>query len=408
MKRICALLLLAALLCGCANSPPPTADTTAGTAVPAEPIRVDPAEPTHTDRAAAAQFSLDLLRVQKPAEQNTLLSPLSLYAALGMTACGADGRTLEQMEATLGLSADRLCAIMPAWLTAHDQLHMANGIWYRDRGMTVYPAFLAACADYFGAAATPTPMDETTRAAINAFIDKHTAGMIPEILPEGAIDPHIVMLLVNALAFEADWAMQFEQFRNSPDAFAGVDGTVTYMQSTERLYLADSRAVGFIKPYAGGRYAFAALLPNEDIALSDYLAALDGRTLADLLDSVTDATVIARLPKFSCDFDIDLAESLSAIGMPDAFDGATADFSRLGTAAEGNIFIEKVLHRTHISVGEKGTKAAAATVVVAVPETVWTPPKDAKLVYLTRPFLYMIVDLKTNLPVFIGTVVDPR
>ncbi|MBR7184266.1 MAG: serpin family protein [Clostridia bacterium] len=404
MKRILALMLLCTLLCGCANSRPQAADTTAP---PLAPIVVEPDTPAHDDRTAAAQFALDLLRQQKFSEQNTILSPLSVLAALGMTANGAGGNTLRQMEETLGFTASRLCAIMPGLLTENEQLHMANGIWYRNAGMTVYPEFLDACANYYNAAATPTPMDETTRKAINAFIEEHTHGMIPDMMPENSIDAHIVMLLVNALAFDADWATAFESFRNEKAGFAGSDTPATYMQSTERLYLSGRDAVGFIKPYAGGRYAFAAILPDEGIALADYLAALDGAALIDLLDGVSDATVIARLPKFSYDYDADLADSLSAMGMPDAFDGGVADFSRLGSAVEGNIFIEKVLHRAHIDVGEEGTEAAAATVVVAVPETVWMPPKDAKLVYLTRPFLYMIIDCENHLPVFIGTIVDP-
>ena len=406
MKHFCALLLSAVLLCGCAETLPPLTEPFP-TAPPAEPIVIEPDMPALHDRDAAMTFALELLRTQTPGEQNTLISPLSLLASLGMTANGASGSTLAQMEQLLGFSANRLCAIMPTLLTESDQLHMANGIWYRSYGMTVYPAFLQACADYYGASALPTAMDETTREEINAFIHEHTAGMIPDMLAEGSIDSHIVMLLVNALAFEADWAMQFEAFRSSPDVFSGIDGTVTYMQSTERLYFEHKRAVGFIKPYAGERYAFAAILPNENITLADYIAELDGSALVDLLDSATDATVIARLPKFSYDFDVDLGESLSAIGMPDAFDGATADFSRLGTAVEGNIFIDKVLHRTHIEMSEKGTKAAAATTVVMIPETFWIPPEDAKYVYLTRPFLYLIVDLDTDMPVFIGTVVDP-
>ncbi len=400
MKHILALILLAALLCGCAAAPQPLAE-------PAAPIVVEPDAPALADRTAAADFALDLLRQQKPGEQNTLISPLSLLAALGMTANGAAGETLAQMEAVLGCSAERLCAIMPTLLRESDRLHLANHIWYRDAGMTVYPAFLDACDRYYAASATPAPMDDSTRQAINAFIAEHTHDMIPDLMPEGSIDPHIVMLLVNALAFEADWATQFEAFRNTEESFAGVDGSVTYMQSTEQRYLQAKNAVGFIKPYAGGRYAFAAILPNEGISLTDYLAALDGDALIDLIDRADDATVIARLPKFSYDFDVELAESLAAIGMTDAFDGAVADFSRLGQAAEGNIFIEKVIHHTHIAVGEEGTEAAAATVVVAVPETIWTPPKDAKEVYLTRPFLYLILDTETGLPVFIGTVTDP-
>lgn len=401
MKRLYAALLCTALLCGCA-------DSTAAPDGPAASISVEADEVSAVDTAAMADFALALLRQQQPGKQNTLISPLSILAALGMTANGADGETLEQMEEVFGLTANRLCAIMPGLLAGNDALHLANGIWYRDAGMTVYPEFLAACADYYNATAKPTSMDATTREEINAFIEEHTESMIPDMLAEGAIDPHIVMLLVNALAFEAEWTVEYLLYQNTSEPFAGVDGTVTYMGSTERRYLEGRNATGFIKPYRGDRYAFAAILPNKGVTLDDYLADLDGAALVDLLNSATDATVMARLPKFSCDYDADLAASLSAIGMPAAFDGALADFTRLGTAVEGNIFIEKVMHRTHISVGEKGTEAAASTVVVAVPETAMVIPADAKYVYLTRPFLYMIVDLDTALPVFIGTVTDPR
>ena len=87
------------------------------------------------------------------------------------------------MESVLGRSANRLCAIMPTLLAGSDRLHLANHIWYRDTGMTVYPAFLDACSRYYTASATPTPMDDTTRQAINAFVDEHTHGMIPDLLP---------------------------------------------------------------------------------------------------------------------------------------------------------------------------------------------------------------------------------
>ena len=66
------------------------------------------------------------------------------------------------------------------------------------------------------------------------------------------------------------------------------------------------------------------------------------------------------------------------------------------------LFIGDVIHKTFIEVCEAGTRAAAVTVVEVMGATaIMEPPKE---VILDRPFLYMIVDCETELPIFIGTV----
>ncbi len=70
-----------------------------------------------------------------------------------------------------------------------------------------------------------------------------------------------------------------------------------------------------------------------------------------------------------------------------------------------NIYISSVIHKTFISVAEQGTKAGAAT-VVAMNEATAALAEDPKQVYLTRPFLYMIIDCESNLPLFLGTMMD--
>ena len=89
--------------------------------------------------------------------------------------------------------------------------------------------------------------------------------------------------------------------------------------------------------------------------------------------------------------------------MPTAFSSSNADFSKLGKSARGNIYIGEVLHKTFISVDELGTKAGAVTKVEMKDECA---PMSEWVVNLNRPFVYMIVDNETNLPVFIGTVMD--
>ena len=103
-----------------------------------------------------------------------------------------------------------------------------------------------------------------------------------------------------------------------------------------------------------------------------------------------------------------MSDVLKRMGMPGAFDPAFADFSGLGTSKAGNIFISRVIHKTFISVAEKGTKAGAATVIEIGAGSADPFFEDQKYVLLDRPFVYMLIDTETNIPFFIGTMTDVK
>lgn len=404
MKRILALLLLSAIFCSC-MAVSATADLMEG--ILPEQVEKTPAE--SSDAVAMAELALTLIEERALDRENTLISPLSLFAALGMTVNGAEGETLAQMESVLGMPADRLNTVMAALPRDGEKaLHMANGIWFRDHDLTVSPAFLQTNANYYGAAARQTTMDDSTRREINAFIEEQTDGIIRDMLEEGAIDHNTVMCLVNALTFEAEWAKMYEKDQVSADKFTAADGSsvkAEYMYSQENVYLEDENAVGFIKYYRDRDYAFAAILPREGLSLSDYLASLDGKSLIAMLEKPQSAAVQAALPKFSYHDAMDMSDALAEAGMQDAFDNSRADFSRMGQSYRGRIYMQFVLQKTFITVAERGTRAGAATVVSMADKSASIhPPKQ---VYLTRPFLYLIIDTQNNLPVFMGTVNNP-
>lgn len=193
------------------------------------------------------------------------------------------------------------------------------------------------------------------------------------------------------------------------DVFTLEDGSridVTYMFSRENRYLETANATGFIKPYAGGQYAFAALLPNKGVTVAELVDSLSGAQLHQLLTHPESVPVETSIPKFETRFDVELSQALTDMGMPLAFDGSRADFTALGTADE-NIFISRVLHKTFISVAEQGTKAGAATVVEMAKNTAIGPIEKVMHVHLDRPFVYMLVDLRTGTPFFIGTMMNP-
>jgi serpin B len=102
-----------------------------------------------------------------------------------------------------------------------------------------------------------------------------------------------------------------------------------------------------------------------------------------------------------------MSDVLQSMGMTDAFDPALADFSALATYAGNPVFINRVLHKSFISVGEQGTRAGAATVAeIAAGEAM--EPEEVKEVILNRPFLYLIWDRETHMPIFMGTFMDAQ
>ena len=93
---------------------------------------------------------------------------------------------------------------------------------------------------------------------------------------------------------------------------------------------------------------------------------------------------------------------LMNMGIKTAFDSNNAELTGIGTWENGNLYIGKVLHKTYISVAEKGTKAGAVTAEILNGAT--AIPEKPHEVYLDRPFMYMIIDCENNIPFFIGTV----
>lgn len=404
--RLCAIIITVSMfICGCNDvvKSPNLMDNISAGDVSEIPLSAP-------GNAAVTDFALRLFKAGNEGEKNTLISPLSVLAALSMTANGAKGDTLSEMENVLGMPVSQLNGYMRSYMNSLPQgekykLSLANSIWFTDdKRFTVNEDFLQTNADYFGADIYKSPFDDSTLKDINLWVEQKTDGMIPEILDE--IPAEAIMYLVNALAFEAEWTEIYTKDAVNTNTFTTTDGTkqeVEFMYSTESGYFEDENATGFIKYYKDRKYAFVALLPNEGITVTEYVNSLDGESLAAMLANPIKFKVNVSIPKFETEYDTDMAELLSAMGMPKAFEASEADFSALGTSSAGNIYISRVLHKTFISVGEKGTKAGAATAVEMVDECA-PEYEDTKKVYLDRPFVYMLVDCQNSIPFFIGAL----
>lgn len=405
MKKLLALLLLTAVLLGGCASVPSTPTPAAGgvsvnlmASITAKPVT--DASGTGSLSKAATDFSVALLKNAAESGKTVVLSPYSVMQALGMTANGAKGETLQQIELALGMPIADLNKAFAA-VQPDSTFQNANALWFRDGGsLEVSSDFLQACADYYGADAYAAPFDESTRTDINQWVSDHTDQRIPEMLKE--LSPDAALYLVNALCFDGKWAEPYSEDAIWDGVFYAADGSeqnARMMSSEEALYLQDSNAIGFVKPYADGRYSLAAILPNG--TLDGYLQTLDGDTLRALIDGASDEPVQTVLPQLELKSDCELSDALQALGISDLFD-ESADLS--GIDGKQDLFVSRVLHSAVLCVDESGTKAAASTVMEI--ETMAIRPMNS--VVLDHPFLLVIWDNQANLPLFLAAVSSVR
>ena len=385
------------------NQAPDTSELMAGVKAASH----DTVKPDDSFKNAYDNFSAELLKKCFDGKTNTLISPLSVSTALTMTANGANGQTKDEMEKVLGngISLDELNKYLSSFSGSPTsgegfKLKNANSIWFRDEEnrLTVEKDFLQTNADYYGSAIYKRAFDNDICKEINNWVNDNTDGMIDNILD--SIPDEAIMYLVNAVSFDAEWDIIYHEndvadgkFTNSEDELMKVD----MLCSDESVYLEDEDCKGFIKQYKDGKYSFAAILPGGDI--KSFITSLSGEKLSRILGSAKNCVVEVKLPKFGYEYSSKLNDALSALGMPTAFDGNNADFSGIGRSTMGNISIGEVIHKTEITVDEKGTEAGAAALVEMVDEA---GPLIEKQVILNRPFMYMILDNETMLPLFAG------
>ncbi len=353
-------------------------------------------------KAAASSFAAELFKDNYSKGKTTLVSPLSVLTALALVQNGAQGNTLAQLEQALGgLDRDTLNAYMRAYcdfLTESDELKIANSVW-TDSSAEAKRAFLQKAVDSYSAQLFSAPLsDPKTVESINSWVKKNTDGMIPKIIEKA--DRYAIMMLVNAIAFDAKWETPYKRSDIKKLEFTSYSGSkkkTDFMCSTENVYLKDGGTVGFMKPYKNGRFAFAALLPDENTGIDDYVASLSGDKLMKIFSSAKRGNEVnVKMPKFRAEYSAQLIDTLKKMGVKDAFDSKTADFSSL--IENRDAYIATVVHKTFIEVDENGTRAAASTLVGADTMSLMEPYS----VCLNRPFVYMIVDTETNLPLFIG------
>ena len=354
-----------------------------------------------------ANFAVNLFKqsVNANKNQNILISPLSAEIVLSMAFNGAEGETKKEFEKLMdGLTTEQINKYLYSYINSLDdskiKLNIDNSIWIRN-GLQVKEDFLKINKNYYNADIFSTNFNADTVDDINNWASDKTNGIIKDLLSYNDIDKSTAMCLVNALLFDADW-QEIYSHSDAIQTFTNINGeekTVQTLKALSSFYYDDGKATGFNKNYTGENFSFVTLLPNKDININDYINGLTGKELLKTLNNPMNVFANTQMPEFSYDCNCDMLKTLSDLGLPSAFNSAKANFEKICS----NLYINKFIHKTKISVNEVGTKAAAAS--AATMNKSAALPKEYEVI-IDRPFVYMIIDNETNLPIFIGTVME--
>jgi serpin B len=368
-------------------------------------------------------FVFDLYQALREENDNIFYSPYSISLALTMTYAGARGETAKQMADTLHylISQEQL---HPAFNSLDLELgkrgegargkdgegfrlNIVNAIWGQE-DYKFLAQFLDVLAENYGAGLRSLDFVNApgqSRITINDWVSDNTEGRIEDLIPDGIINPATVLVLTNAIYFNAAWQYPFEDSWTIDGPFYLLNGdkvTVPMMRQKERFGYADGEDYQAVElPYDGGELSMVILLPQKG-QFKAFEDTLDGQQIADIIENLRHQQVELTIPKFTYESKFMMKKILSRMGIRNAFLPEIADLS--GIDGTQSLFIEEVIHQAFVEVDEAGTEAAAATAVVV---TLTAAPGEPKEVTIDRPFIFMIRDIETGTILFVGRVLNP-
>ncbi len=352
---------------------------------------------------ASQDFSLDLLREVAGNGENTVLSPLAVSEMLALLSNGSTSQTSQNLRNTVGstlsLSDLNLCNYYLRQriqsISAEGTFYSTSSLWLNDR-FDVKSPFLQTAADYFSTSVIRTDFaGDKFYDKLNGFVSEKTDGKKSGEISDIPSD-YMMFAAADTLLLDG-WLKPFDESTLFKGAFNGTSTTSEeiFMVSSES-YISSDIAEGFTKSLKGTPMKFAAIMPKDDITIEEFSELLTASRLDTLLHCATPAgNVQIALPIFSSESDLSLKDTLSALGADRAFDPEKSNFSDMSSSDK--VYLNDVLHYCALSVTPEGFGDSTDDYTAA------SQRSDAELIF-SRPFIFMIYDNESAIPVLIGTV----
>lgn len=346
-------------------------------------------------------------------QENPILSPVSAYMALSMAAAGAQGETAAELESLLGENHRQLSGRCMSLFDgrAGVELELANSAWL-DQSLRAKDLWQEEVQRTYGGEIYLADLSSRqTMEAINTWTREHTQGLVKDFLQQPMSETARLALL-NTLYLEADWWSSFEGYATQEQTWYREDGgekqaDTMHKGLTHFDYVADADMDGVILPFQGEELVFLAIRPQAEQTVRELYKQLTPGQISDLLAGREERLMNVSLPKFTVSCDQELDDLLQNMGVERAFDPVQADFSGLGADEKGQpVYIALVRQKALIELSEDGVKAGAATIVEMRAGGGMYAEEPLEM-NLDRPFVYMILDLETQVPLFVGIMDDP-
>jgi len=379
------------------------------------PVRADSTQDQVKLAAANTGFAFDLFGqvAQEQPDANIFISPFSVSTVLQMIDNGAAGATRQELERVLHTddlptnTLNAACESLNQSLKSQTNviLELANAIWYQ-QGIPLRPGFVSANKEFFraelGAVDFGNPQSAQT---INDWADQSTHGKIQQVV-SWPFPAATRVVLANAIYFKGKWQRPFDKKDTKPHAFhlaGGGEAQVPMMW--QHGHFDYQRGLGFQAvrlPYTGRQLWMEIFLPDTSSSLVKLLARFNSASERNkMLEDFFEQDGTLALPRFKLEYNIELNDSLQALGMEHAFHNA--DFSAMSSEP---LALSEVKQKSYIAVDEEGTEAAAVTTGMMRAVAMERPINPFEMI-VDRPFFFVIQDSQTRSVLFMGVVYDP-
>ena len=269
-----------------------------------------------------------------------------------------------------------------------------KGAMLIDSSIDVKTSFLQSAKDYYGFDIFRYDFNgEHASDKLGAYLKPYTSDSGIDVSKSGTLNT------LGALSLNDKWLESYKDGDIFSGSFKGAQGeqTAVYLSSDESR-LSSGKADGILK-YTSKNPLKLVLITPKDGKLDEYAGNLDGAELNALLGSI-DITKksAAAFPEFTIKTDGKakaMSQPLSQSGLYSLFSGKSG-FSSLSYgsgAALGEVYEipqEFSLTRAGINKDSSGGKAASEL------------KADKDTLVFDRPFIFMLLDNESNLPVYIG------
>lgn len=271
----------------------------------------------------------------------------------------------------------------------HNPLKIANAIFI-EKNVKLKQDFAQLFMDYFrGNVISVDFRSPKAVAAVNQWASEHTESLIPNIVEE--FDENTVAALANAIYYSDRWQWEFEPDQTKEDVFysPGGETKASYMQrqGDELIYYEDDKiqALPLAFKTGGGMYI---LLPKDGDA-QGLLSGMNLDYFEKIQQKASRSTGKLLLPRFSIESNINrLKEVLEILGIP-LFDREVAPLTGGLLEEDIPVWLSDAAHKALIQVDEKGTTAAAVTVMTAGATSMPMPTKPFEMI-CNKPFVFVL------------------